>query len=128
MTCQVLPPSFDGYRPYCPYTVDPSSDGAWTGSRPASARGSSSAPPARAGQAVTVWIPTSIQIGTAAGRYVVSVLDRLGYKARYRLAASPFSHGGQAPPPGGLLRLGTPDYAAAGRLHPADAHLRRLQP
>ncbi len=32
-TCQVLPPNFPGYEPYCPYTVDPgpSGRGPWVG-------------------------------------------------------------------------------------------------
>src|SRR5712691_5969644 len=29
-TCQVLPPSFLGYRRYCPYTRNPQADGRWT--------------------------------------------------------------------------------------------------
>jgi peptide/nickel transport system substrate-binding protein len=33
---------------------------------------------------VTVWIPHYIGFGTAPGRYVVSVLDSLGYDARLR--------------------------------------------
>jgi peptide/nickel transport system substrate-binding protein len=28
-TCQILPPSFPGYRPYCPYTREPSPAGTW---------------------------------------------------------------------------------------------------
>jgi YVTN family beta-propeller protein len=28
-TCQLLPPNFPGYAAYCPYTQDPSADGAW---------------------------------------------------------------------------------------------------
>jgi peptide/nickel transport system substrate-binding protein len=44
-----------------------------------------------AGQAVTVWIPGIYhQFGAAAGKYVVSVLNDLGYRARYRLAYNPF--------------------------------------
>jgi len=33
VTCQVLPPNFPGYEPYCPYTVDPAPAGAgpWKG-------------------------------------------------------------------------------------------------
>src|SRR6185503_11447705 len=33
VTCQVLPPNFPGYEPYCPYTVDPAPGGAgpWKG-------------------------------------------------------------------------------------------------
>jgi YVTN family beta-propeller protein len=30
-TCQVLPPNFPGYEPYCPYTIDPGPGGQWTG-------------------------------------------------------------------------------------------------
>jgi YVTN family beta-propeller protein len=29
-TCQILPPNFPGYRPFCPYTANPSRGGAWT--------------------------------------------------------------------------------------------------
>jgi peptide/nickel transport system substrate-binding protein len=29
-TCQVLPPTMTGYRPYCPYTIDPNGAGTWT--------------------------------------------------------------------------------------------------
>ena len=29
-TCQVLPPSFPGYDRYCPFTLGPTEDGAWT--------------------------------------------------------------------------------------------------
>src|SRR6202042_3945989 len=29
-TCQILPPTMPGYRPYCPYTILPSPAGAWT--------------------------------------------------------------------------------------------------
>jgi peptide/nickel transport system substrate-binding protein len=29
-TCQLLPPNFPGYRPYCPFTANPSAGGAWS--------------------------------------------------------------------------------------------------
>jgi YVTN family beta-propeller protein len=31
LTCQILPPNFPGYEPYCPYTVGPGPGGQWTG-------------------------------------------------------------------------------------------------
>ena len=37
-TCQVLPPNFTAYRPYCPYTRSPSADGRWNGPDLAKAR------------------------------------------------------------------------------------------
>ena len=90
VTCQILPPDFDGYRPYCPYTADRSASGTWTAPDLVRARQLVRAS-GTAGQAVTVWIPAWTEIGPAAGRYVVSVLDSLGYKARFRLAANPYS-------------------------------------
>ena len=32
-TCQQLPPNFPGYKPYCPYTLNPGpgGEGSWTG-------------------------------------------------------------------------------------------------
>jgi len=29
VTCQLLPPTFPGYQPYCPYTLDPDESGRW---------------------------------------------------------------------------------------------------
>jgi YVTN family beta-propeller protein len=92
VTCQVLPPDFSGYRRYCPYTVEPSKDGAWTAPDLKHARQLVRSS-GTTGQAVTVWMPKGLdEFNAATGRYVVSVLDSLGYKARYRLAADPFDH------------------------------------
>ena len=77
LTCQVLPPDFDGYRRYCPYTAEPSASGAWSAPDLARARQLVRSS-GTAGQTVTVWIPSWIHFGAAAGRYVVSVLDSLG--------------------------------------------------
>ena len=38
-TCQLLPPQLAGYRRYCPYTRDPTSDGRWHGPDLAPCRG-----------------------------------------------------------------------------------------
>src|SRR5262249_38509440 len=37
-TCQILAPTLAGYRPLCPYTLDPSSSGSWTAPNLAKAR------------------------------------------------------------------------------------------
>jgi YVTN family beta-propeller protein len=87
-TCQVLPPNLDGYEPYCPYTVGPKAAGTWSApdleraQRLVRASGT-------AGQRVTVWLPDYTGIPASAGRYVASVLDRLGYRARFRFAPDP---------------------------------------
>jgi peptide/nickel transport system substrate-binding protein len=38
VTCQLLPPNFPGYRPYCPFTADASAGGAWSAPDLVSAR------------------------------------------------------------------------------------------
>ncbi len=78
-TCQVLPPNFPGYRRYCPYTLDPSTDGAWT----APDLGKATRLMRLAGNPrtqVTLW--WARQNGAALGRYVVAVLRSLGFRAR----------------------------------------------
>jgi peptide/nickel transport system substrate-binding protein len=87
-TCQVLPPNFDGYKRYCPYTIGPTADGTWTAPDLERARRLVRAS-GTVGQRVTVWLPSYAEISAEAGRYVVSVLDELGYKARFRFADGP---------------------------------------
>jgi peptide/nickel transport system substrate-binding protein len=79
-TCQVLPPNFDGYRRYCPYTIDPRPDGKYTGPDLAKARALVAAS-GTSGQAVTVWTTP----GCCLDRYFVSVLQSLGYRARLKV-------------------------------------------
>src|SRR5262249_15350350 len=80
-TCQLLPPSFPGSRPYCPDTVDPAKAGLWRAPDLARAR-SLVADSGTAGASVVVWgFPPFAPVG----RYLVSLLDRLGYDASFRL-------------------------------------------
>ncbi len=77
-TCQVLPPNFPGYKPYCPYTINPGS-GKWTG------------PDMKKAEALMTQSGTkgaSVKVNTqntdpykAAGLYFVGLLNKLGYKA-----------------------------------------------
>jgi peptide/nickel transport system substrate-binding protein len=89
ITCQVLSPGIDGYRRYCPYTIAPNKSGDWTAPDLKRARQLVRAS-GTTGQAVTLWIPRWIHFNAAAGNYVVSVLDSLGYKAHFRFAADPY--------------------------------------
>ena len=61
---------------------------------------------------MTVSVPAWFPFGSRVGRYVVSVLDRLGYHARLRESANPY-----APAAVGRLQLGLtgwlPNFAAA---------------
>jgi peptide/nickel transport system substrate-binding protein len=77
-TCQILPPNFPGYQPYCPYTKNPGS-GKW------------SAPDMQKAQQLidasgTKGAPVKVNTDTtdtdkAMGLYFVGLLKKLGYKA-----------------------------------------------
>jgi ABC-type transport system substrate-binding protein len=82
-TCQILPPSFPGYRPYCPYTLDPNRAGTWTAPDLAKAR-ALVAESGTAGMRVEVAgfrEPVALEIS----RYAVSLLRQLGYRSTLRL-------------------------------------------
>jgi peptide/nickel transport system substrate-binding protein len=80
--CQLLPPNTDGYRPYCPYTLDPNAAGTYNGPDLAKAKRLVAASGTK-GQRVTIWF-YDIPIGRRNGAYLVSVLRSLGYKAQLR--------------------------------------------
>jgi peptide/nickel transport system substrate-binding protein len=80
-TCQVLPPNLPGYLRYCPYTLDPSSDGSWTAPDRARAAGLVAAS-RTAGRRVTLWYARRAGAGFA--RYLKVLLNDLGYHPRLR--------------------------------------------
>jgi YVTN family beta-propeller protein len=83
VTCQVIPPGFAGYAPYCPYTINPDSSQEWHGPDLAAARSMIEHAGVK-GETVTVWGPKlgGFQEETA---YFVKLLDSLGFKARAKL-------------------------------------------
>ena len=82
-TCQILPPGVPGYRPYCPFTVDPDASGAWIGPDLARARRLVAASHTE-GMRVVVW---AHQFDGPLGPYLVGVLRELGYRASLRVAS-----------------------------------------
>jgi peptide/nickel transport system substrate-binding protein len=81
ISCQLLPPNFPGYQPYCPYTLDPSPAGAWTApDRATAARLIKES--GTSGMKVTVWAHAYF---ADLSRYFVRLLDKLGYRARLRI-------------------------------------------
>jgi len=82
-TCQIIPPTTAGYRPYCPYTVDPAATGLWRGPDLSSARSLVDAS-GTTGQDVTLWTASDFRSEAA---YVAGVLGQLGYRARVHLVA-----------------------------------------
>jgi peptide/nickel transport system substrate-binding protein len=92
-TCQVLPPSFLGYRRYCPYTRNPRPGGRWTAPNLARAQRLVAASGTR-GEQVTVWGDKDASpLGTTVVRYTVRLLRRLGYHARARIVPSSYWDG-----------------------------------
>jgi YVTN family beta-propeller protein len=79
-TCQAVPPTVPGYRPYCPYTINPDSSGEWKVPDLAKARELIAAS-GTTGQKIVVW---TFPYFANEGRYLVSLLRRLGYRARLR--------------------------------------------
>jgi peptide/nickel transport system substrate-binding protein len=84
-TCQILPPNFPGYKPYCPYTANPSSSGKWTAPDLAKAQQLIDASGTK-GQNVAV-VTTTDEVGKSLGLYVVGLLNKLGYKASLKALA-----------------------------------------
>ncbi len=82
-TCQILPPEFPGYHPYCPSTISPGPDGAWHGTAMPRARALIAAS-RTAGASVTVGTVADDPVKLATGRYFVRLLDALGYNAQLR--------------------------------------------
>jgi peptide/nickel transport system substrate-binding protein len=76
-TCQVLLPNTQGYRSYCPYTLDPNPGGTWTAPDVAQARQLVEAS-GKAGASVTV---SSVPRNLPLGEQVVAVLNEIGFKA-----------------------------------------------
>ena len=85
-TCQVLPPTMPGYEPYCPYTLQPGPGGAWTAPDLAQAKRLVQAS-GTLGDKVTVLYGNdgTVLPSLATARYVVSVLNQLGYQASLRV-------------------------------------------
>jgi peptide/nickel transport system substrate-binding protein len=85
VTCQIVPAGMNGYRPFCPYTRNPTGNGIWTGPDLAKARKLVTASGTR-GEKVVVWtfeLPPPL----AAGRLAVATLRKLGYRASLRRVA-----------------------------------------
>jgi ABC-type transport system substrate-binding protein/DNA-binding SARP family transcriptional activator len=85
-TCQVLAPTLPGYRPYCPYTLDPSPSGSWTAPDLARAERLVTGSGTRGTRVTLLMTPPSAGgPPPQVGRYVVSVLDRLGYRTSMKM-------------------------------------------
>ena len=89
VACQVIPPNMLGYRPYCPYTLDPNDAGTWDAPDIARATRLVAESDTR-GQTIKMveWQP----FGDVA-RYVASVLRDLGYRVTLKIFPTGGSNG-----------------------------------
>jgi peptide/nickel transport system substrate-binding protein len=80
-TCELIPPYVPGYQRYCPYNLDPLTSG-FDKARSLIAESHTR------GMTITIWSQPAYGIDyTSTGRYFVSLLDRLGYRAHLRTFA-----------------------------------------
>lgn len=79
-TCQILPPSFPGFRRYCPYTIHPDATGVWNGADLERARRLVAASGTK-GARVTIWIPDNQK---AEGPFAAALMHSLGYRTRLK--------------------------------------------
>jgi YVTN family beta-propeller protein len=80
-TCQILPPDFPGYRPYCPYTLHPGAGAnKWTAPDLSRARRLVAASGSK-GALITVWEPERHR-GEA--RVATALFRSLGYRTRIK--------------------------------------------
>jgi YVTN family beta-propeller protein len=79
ITCQILPPNFPGYEPYCPYTTDPAPNGAgpWKGPDLAAAQRLVSA---SATAAVPIVVGPFAPRLTPVASYMVQLLRDIGFQ------------------------------------------------
>src|SRR5436190_750173 len=82
-TCQILPPNFPGYKPYCPYTKNPGEK--WSAPDLAKAK-QLVAQSGTKGASVKVNTDTT-DTNKALGLYFVDLLNSLGYKAQLQALA-----------------------------------------
>ncbi len=85
-SCQVLPPNFPGYKPYCPFTRNPSSSGRWTAPDLATARQLVQASGTKGAKVAVVG--TTDTIGRAISLQFVQDLKQIGYEATPKLLSN----------------------------------------
>jgi peptide/nickel transport system substrate-binding protein len=112
-TCQILPPNFQGYEPFCPFTLDAGS-GFWSAPDLDSARALMEEADAM-GKRVTLWVSEAFppQI-VEAMRYIVEALNELGMRADLKVVADPrFQEGLKTGEPQGFWLGWLPGYPSA---------------
>ncbi|MGZ5297184.1 MAG: ABC transporter substrate-binding protein [Actinomycetota bacterium] len=118
-TCQILPPNFPGYQPYCPFTIDPGPT--WNGPDMDAAR-SLIADAGAAGSRVEILNFAPWPKGNALSVYFADLLETLGLKSRIRTTTDgdELEAAFDSPRTQMLLFPWFPDYPAAGGVLPLE--------
>ena len=85
-TCQILPPDYPGYQPYCPYTAGSTTSGTWTSPNLPKAQALVARSGTR-GMKITVWDYEGYK---GFGPVAVRVLRALGYRASLKTVGGTF--------------------------------------
>jgi YVTN family beta-propeller protein len=96
-TCQILPPNFQGYTPYCPFTRDPGTE--WSGPDMDRARELVTQADAL-GERVRVWASEDDPPSVELMRQVTAVLDEIGLRAELEVLPVDDFYGGAFAAPG----------------------------
>ncbi len=105
-TCQILPPNYQGYEPFCPFTLDPQG-GVWSAPDPSRAQGLIEEAGA-AGTPVDVLVtddglpPGAVEVM----KYVTDVLSEIGLKPKLEILHDDVAYFSRIMPPG--VKPGTP--------------------
>jgi peptide/nickel transport system substrate-binding protein len=86
VTCQIIAAGMAGYRPYCPFTRDPTRHGVWTGPDLAKAQKLITASGTR-GQKVVFWTG-ALPLERVIGNLALATLRQLGYRATQKILGS----------------------------------------
>jgi peptide/nickel transport system substrate-binding protein len=83
VTCQIIPAGMAGYRPYCPFTRNPTRNGVWTGPDLRLAQKLVTASGTR-GEKVVLWTGAE-PLERVTGNLALATLKELGYRASQKI-------------------------------------------
>jgi peptide/nickel transport system substrate-binding protein len=107
-TCQILPPGFQGYRPYCPYTAGSTTRGVWTSPNLTKARALVGAS-GTSNIKITVWSWGNLGF---LGPFTVKLLHSVGYKRVVLKVISDFSYFGDVGNSANRAQIGMAEWIA----------------
>jgi YVTN family beta-propeller protein len=125
--CQVVPPQMPGYRPYCPYTVHPRANGAWSAPDLSTARRLIAASGTKGMQVKVINDLRAPDLS-----FIVALLRKLGYRASSWIAPGARRYGQTISDSRNRVQIGSggwgTDYPAASNFFDAKFSCRVYRP